>query len=389
MRRNLAGLLVGLLGSALLLWATAAACRATDLAELDAFRRLWSDMAVGIDAYLAARAPLAPDAEPSYAGPDGLDAERTYRRLVVSGARSQDIRPWQFWRTLPERPFRRLRLEPVPKHYDDHGRGHLLGLGFRLLGGIAPFLVVWLGALCCVPVVLWAAWDLVRAGLPAAAAAFVALLGVSCFWVESLALTRYAVGFYLVGLLLIVPLAAYAVSPTPSQRGLLVRAVLGGALFALAAACRSSVGLLLPGILFALTLGVGRLAGSRLRRGVLLLALSRPSSCRSRSCAGRSRATCGSRCGRAWAISTARRATPGPTRLRSRPCVPRAAGSCGPRAASGSSRSASCGTWPRIPAGTRRSWRSASRRSCCKRSCGRGRRATGTPWPERRRRTRA
>ncbi len=276
MRRNLAGLFVGLLGAALLLWATAGACRAVDLAELDAFRRLWSDMAVGIDAYLDARAPLAPDVEPTYAGPDGLDADRTYRRLVVSGARDQDIRPWQFWRTLPERPFRRLRLEPVPKHYDDHGRGHLLGLGFRLLGGVAPFLIVWLGAFCCVPVVFWAAWDLVRAGLPAAAAAFVSLLGVSCFWVESLALTRYAVGFYLVALLLIVPLAAYAVSPAPTQRGLLVRAVLGGALFALAASCRSSVGLLLPGILLALALGVSRLAGSRLRRGALLLALSLP-----------------------------------------------------------------------------------------------------------------
>jgi len=269
------GLLVGLLGSGLLLCATAAATSGLDLQEFDAFRRLWSDMAVGIDGFLDGRRPLPPEVEPVYTGADGLDADQAYRRLVVKGTRNHAIRPWQFWRTLPDRPFLKTRIEPVPKHYDDHGRGRLLGLGFRLLRGIAPFLVVWLGALCCAPVLAWAAWELTRAGYPVAAGALAALLGLSCYWVETLALTRYAVGFYLIGLLLVVPLAAYSVlAPACSVRGLAARALLAGAGFALASTCRSSVGLVLPGLLLAVTLGAVRLQAARPRKVVLLLALT-------------------------------------------------------------------------------------------------------------------
>lgn len=267
--------MIAIFGSALLMWATAGATRDVELSELDAFRRLWSDMALGIDAYLDARRPLAPDAAPVYASPNGLDADRVYRRLVVGGVRTQGVRPWQFWRTLPARPFLRERLEPVPKHYDDHGRGRLLGVGFRALGGIAPFLVVWIGALCCVPVLGWASFELVRAGFPRCAATLAALLGLWCFWIESLALTRYAVGFYLVGLLVVVPLSAYAaLGPPPSLRGLALRALAGAVCFALAASCRSSVGLLLPGLLLAIGMGVRRLPLSRARRSAAFLCLA-------------------------------------------------------------------------------------------------------------------
>ncbi|HET7291192.1 MAG TPA: hypothetical protein VFM88_02095 [Vicinamibacteria bacterium] len=269
------GLWIGLAGAAWLLLATAAATRELDLAQLGAYRRLWSDLAVGIDTYLDARHPL-PEAEPPrYSTADGLDADQACRRWVVLRVRAEGIRPWQFWRTLPARGFLRERLEPVPKPYDDHGRGRLLGLAFQATGGIAPFLIAWLGALCCAPVLAWTAWELSRAGYAIAGAVFVALLGLSSYFVEALALTRYPVGFYLIGVALAVPLATYAaLRPNPSARGLGARALLAAAAFAGAAACRSSVGLLLPAFLLAIVVGARRVLPAGRRRATLAAALA-------------------------------------------------------------------------------------------------------------------
>lgn len=266
---------IGLAGMAWLLGATAASTRDLDLAQLGAYRRLWSDLALGIDAYLAAARPLLSEHEPEYAGAAGLDAEQTYRRLVVLHVRTEGIRPWQFWRTVPARPFLRERLEPAPKPYNDQGRGLLLGLAFRLRGGIAPFLIAWLGALCCAPILMWTGWELARAGYAVAAAVFLALLGLSCFFVETLALTRYPVGFYLIGLVLVVPLASYAVlASEPTARGLAFRVLLAAAAFAGVSWCRSSVGLLLGGFLLAIALGVGRVVRNGWRRAALAAALA-------------------------------------------------------------------------------------------------------------------
>ncbi len=269
------GLWVGVAGAAWLLVATAAATQHLDLAELGAYRRLWSDLALGIDAYLDATRPLPPEQQLARADHEGLDADQVYRRFLVLRVKAEGIRPWEFWRTLPARGFLRERLEPVPKPYDDHGRGRLLGLAFRVRGGIAPFLIAWLGALVCAPLLIWIAWELGRAGHGIAGAAFVAILGLSSFFAETLALTRYPAGFYLIGLLLVVPLAAYAVlGAEPTARGLAVRGLVASAAFTGVAQCRSSVGLLLPGFLLALLLGARRIPSSGGRRLALVACLA-------------------------------------------------------------------------------------------------------------------
>jgi hypothetical protein len=55
-----------------------------------------------------------------------------------------------------------LRKRPVPifPRYDDSGRPLLLSLGFRLLGGVSPYLLFWLALLAAIPVLGWAAWEM-------------------------------------------------------------------------------------------------------------------------------------------------------------------------------------------------------------------------------------
>ncbi len=189
----------------------------------------------------------------------------------------QAVEPWQFWRTVPAEPFRRLELQPEARPYDDVGRPRLLALGFRLLGGISPFLISWLGALFCAPLLFWISWELAAARAPAVAVAFAALMGFSAYFVKTLALTRYTPGFFLAGLLIVAPLAIYAtMSPQVAVRGLVVRSLLGSALFAVASVCRSSVGLVLPGLLLALFLGLRRTQLGSWARVAALAALALP-----------------------------------------------------------------------------------------------------------------
>jgi hypothetical protein len=96
----------------------------------------------------------------------------------------------------------------VPR-VNDPGRALLLGLAFRALGGVSPFLVLWLGALACVPLILWAAWEVTDAGAGTPGLAFLALVSSSPYVIDTLSLGRSAVGFYLAGLLALVPIAAY------------------------------------------------------------------------------------------------------------------------------------------------------------------------------------
>lgn len=167
-------------------------------------------------------------------------------------------------------PFLPARGRPHAAHTDDPGRALALALGFRVLGGPAPFLILWIGALVAVPILVWTAWEAVEAGWPVAGAVFLLLVAASPFVVESLALARSSIGFYLIAVLLLVPLAIYAVLGRPTVAGLAVRSLAAGALFALCALCRSGTLFLLPGFLLALALGVRRLSPAGAKRPPVL-----------------------------------------------------------------------------------------------------------------------
>jgi hypothetical protein len=261
---HLFGLALGLAAAVLLLAHTAVARAGTDYAEMLAFRRLWSDWALGVTYFLDARFPVSAEKEARRPWPEWAATVETYKQLALVRIRQEELSPLRFWRAVKVEPFQRERGRPQVEDADDPGRAEILAWGFRLLGGPAPFLVLWLAPLAAVPVLMWTAAELVRAGRPVAAAAFLALLGFSPFVVEVLSLPRSAVGFHLLALLLVVPLATYAaLGAPPTWRGLSVRAALGGVLFGLFAVCRSSALLMLGGFVLALALAAARIDGAR------------------------------------------------------------------------------------------------------------------------------
>ena len=254
---------------------------ASSFDRLQKLRRYGEDMSVATTDYLERRQPSgAPAIKLS-----SIDAQRYGLGLQASMLKEEQrlgLRPWQFWRTLPVDPPAR----PGPIVYrgnDDVGRAELTELGFRLLGGVAPFLPLWLAALACVPVLGWTVWELARAGHPVAGTVFAIACACSPFFVESMALPYSAFGFYLVGLLAISAFAVFAIMRPPDARGFLLRAVAVGPLLAVCALCRDGVLLALPGLLLAMALGARRIAAapalaSRPRRGraltLVLLALA-------------------------------------------------------------------------------------------------------------------
>ena len=223
-----------------------------DLAGLGAWRRLWSDLAIAI----ASWADAAYGPAPQRVVARGEEAEARARTVLLDRIERDGLSPSRPLAIIRDRPFVRERIAPEPKPHDDRGRAVLLGLAFRVRGGIAPFLILWLGWMVAAPVLAWTALELCAAGCARAAAALSILIGLSPFVAETLALPRNAVGFYLVGLLLVIPLAVYArLHPAPTPRGLAIRVSAAAVVFALCVFCRSSVALLVPGMLLAVWLG--------------------------------------------------------------------------------------------------------------------------------------
>ncbi len=217
--------------------------------------RYWEDMAVATSNYLN-HGRAAPEA--NLASHAGGDLRNAYKRYMPKAAREAGIEPWQFWRTIEIKPFlERERL--IQRPYDDPGRALLMRVGFHVVGGVAPYLGLWLGALFAAPVLLWIALELARAGHCVEALVLPATLGLSAFVVDTLGLTYSAVGFYALGALLLVALAAHAfLAPRVTRRGLAARALAAGVFFALCAYVRSGTLLLARGFLLGGAWGLER-----------------------------------------------------------------------------------------------------------------------------------
>jgi hypothetical protein len=267
--RRLARLVPGVVVAAVLLANTAAWTASTNYADLTSWRRLWEDLAHATNAFLDSSQPAARARTERSA-----DVVAAYRQVVLEKVAELELRPHQFWRTLRSRPFLPHRAPLAEGAFDDRGRADLLGWGFRLLGGVSPFLILWLGALAAVPVLLWTAWEFGEACRPVAGTLFLLLVACSPFVVEALALARSSIGFYVLAVLVLVPLAVYAVlGRGGSLRGLAWRAALATLFFTLAAWCRGGVLLLFPGFALALAVAFERVRPPHLGRAQRVLAI--------------------------------------------------------------------------------------------------------------------
>jgi hypothetical protein len=180
-------------------------------------------------------------------------AARDLQRIVEAGTVSRGTRAWEFWRVLPPRVFRPWTTRGEVARFEDAGRSMVLGWAMRWIGGVSPYLLLWLGLLFTLPLILWACAELGAAGRTATGPALIGLMAVSPYVVEALTLPHSAVAFYLGALLVLVALSAYAVAGHDrSLRGLLARVLAAGFVFGVSAVARSGTLLLLPGFALAL-----------------------------------------------------------------------------------------------------------------------------------------
>jgi hypothetical protein len=229
----------------------------TDLSSMRASRRYFEDLCVGAKDLLDREYGRIPIDE----HPDYKQAFDACARLVAGGTARQGVRPWQFWRTIHLRPFVNSREILVgPRPFEDQGRALMVAAGFRLLGGVAPFLTMWIAVPFFLFVMWWTAWELTRAGRTVAAAAFLLLLAICPYVADIVSFTHSGVSFYLVSLVSIVAVASYAVwSERVTAGGLAARSAVAGVLLGISVLCRAGSLALLPGLALAVLLGARRL----------------------------------------------------------------------------------------------------------------------------------
>lgn len=226
-------------------------------------RRHWEDLHIAVGLYTHGLFPASSNAVEKFRDEAGVQRVRERNKDMARTA--TELRPWEFWRTVTDRYAQRRGLPRVVPRFDDSGRPLLLGLGFRLLGGIAPFLLPWLGFLLAAPLLLWVGFELASAGRPLAAGLLLLLLGGSAYLAGVLRLAYAPTGFYTLAILGLVAVATWAALGVPTTRGLVVRSLLAGAVVALTLLCRGSVGLVAPAFAITLALAGARLGGKRQR----------------------------------------------------------------------------------------------------------------------------
>jgi hypothetical protein len=226
-------------------------------------KRFWEDQALAVGAVLTGEFPVAYRPFVKERDPGGVRYTEP-RGLLASRSRERGIRPWEFWRTVPAEAFGRPHPPKVFRRFDDAGRALSLAVGFKLLGGVAPYLIFWLGWLLAAPLMIWVGFEFAHAGHSGAGLVFAAVVGLSPFVAGVLALPYAGIGFYVLGILILVALSLYASLATkPTARGFWLRMALGGLAFAACSLGRSSCLLLLPAMFAAIVAASRRLVGPR------------------------------------------------------------------------------------------------------------------------------
>jgi len=262
-----------------ILWAHAVAARSSPLWAIRYRRwadgqvystaswRYWEDLKFAIGRYLEWRhGPTPPrvDAQGRALPPThNLEMTRQYSEVLQQQTKKLGIRAHEFWRTLPEQPFLRRRQPYLLPASEDPGRGLVTAVFFWLLGGISPYITMWLAPLFFVPCALWCLYEWSRSGRRVGAYVFLGVLAFSPYVVESLTLPHSAVGFYLDALIVCLALAFYAAGPSRSRSGFFARAAAAGMALALCALCRSGSLLLVPALGLSFLVAASRIWGSR------------------------------------------------------------------------------------------------------------------------------
>jgi hypothetical protein len=229
--------------------------------------RFWQDTHLAQGLYLFGEFPVSANQVVRYRDEGGVPRFAEERPHLTRATEEVEIRRWQFWRVVRENRFRRPAPREIVDRYDDSGRPLFVGLGYRVLGGIAPYLIFWLGVLVAVPLLAWCAFEMAAAGRPVGAAALVLLAGMSPFLADAATMTYSTAGFHVLAVLAAVPIATFALlGPAVTARGLVLRAALAGIALAVCILVRGGALLTVGGPVLAILAAGGRLPGARGRR---------------------------------------------------------------------------------------------------------------------------
>ncbi len=171
-----------------------------------------------------------------------------FTEAVVTETARRGIEVTTFWRSIPLDDLPPPTTDRITA-LEDVGRARLLAVAFRAMGGVAPYLLLWVPVLLAAPALCVLAGAFASMGRPLAGIVLTLLAGASAFFADALFLSYSPVGFYVVALFLLAAFSAWAAStpalrPRPAEFAL---ALAGGLTLALCAACRGGVLLLAPG----------------------------------------------------------------------------------------------------------------------------------------------
>ncbi len=226
--------------------------------------RFWDDAYVAVSRYLdwkygTKRRPGNPDEDVA-----------AVKDVLVSKTGEAGIRPYEFWRTIRDAPFLRVQRQTWIPPLEDPGRPILIAAGFTLLGGVSPYLLIWIGTLASIPALLWILGEARASHVPLAGSLFVALCVSSPFVVESLSLPHSPVAFYLIAAFILIAFGLYAfLGERGSLRGLLVRASAASLGFAVCCTCRAGALVMAPAFGLAVLFAAGRVCPRRFRGGLV------------------------------------------------------------------------------------------------------------------------
>lgn len=256
------GLFFALVAEALLVWNTGAALQEKG-ALLDMQpRRFWEDLSLATGHFRTGELPVAYNAAQRWKDEKGETYYRERGGILTTGLSKTSATPWRFWVTVPPRTIQRLTFELFPR-FDDVGRPLLLGKVFRRIGGVAPYLFFWMGAILLFPILVWLAVELDESGRPLVSALGCIGLGASAFLADSLALSYSSAGYYVLGTVLLATFAVATCLRSPGIASLWVKALVAGVFLALLVICRGGALLLLPGFCVAALRGSWRAGGMR------------------------------------------------------------------------------------------------------------------------------
>jgi hypothetical protein len=244
-----------------LAFANAATLRAHwSLDNMGTSRRYWEDVTVAVSLYQTREWKSPRKLSINEAVANRINGR--LRELLPRAAARAGVRPWEFWRLVEIREF--ANISPFELRFsDDAGRARLSGFAFILLGGIAPYLPLWLPFLAFLVVAGWIAIEFFRVGEGFASVSFLGLLASSAYLLEALTLPYSAAGFHLVSALGIVAVAMFAFGPPPTRWQVWSRVLAASLLFHVATWCRSSSVVFLPLAICLLLLAESRVKAPR------------------------------------------------------------------------------------------------------------------------------